>query len=106
MRAVFALLALLPAGGCAVPIFGRTLPDMLYSATLNQDCSIVYLDAGAPYCRERAPPTLPPKICTRSLGVPDCWVNPQDLLGSVKPIADDPFKPTAAQIRAAASWWP
>lgn len=78
MRAAFFLVLALLTGGCAVSIFAATYPD---------------------------PPKLPPRICTPSLGVPDCWTNPQ-VLGEVRPLADNPFHSTAAQTGYRAGLWP
>jgi hypothetical protein len=41
-------------------------------------------------------PPGPPRFCTRSLGTPDCWSNPEALSGNRTPIADTPAL-TAAQ---------
>lgn len=77
MRAAIALIFALLTAGCGVPIFARSFPN---------------------------PPKLPPRICTPSLGVPDCWTNPQ-VLGDVRPLVDNPFHPTAAQISFSAGLW-
>ena len=55
-----------------VPVAGRTLPDLIYSARTGRDCSMVRVEQGKSWCREPEPPAAPP-FCTRSLGTPDCW---------------------------------
>jgi len=98
------------AGGCvetaatvagaslaAVPLIGRTLPDVVVSALTGQDCSLVRLDAGKDYCApEEALPTTP-LVCTRSLGIVDCWHNPKDLGAPYTEVADGPRSLTPAQ---------
>ena len=83
--------------GCAVPPFGRSLPDMLVSAARGQDCSIVRLEQGKSYCRPADPPPAPQPFCTRSLAVVDCWSNPQALTGPRIPVADGPSALTPTQ---------
>lgn len=117
-----ALLALLASlGGCAhwaeptgalvaadvvsVVVFGRGIVDIGVSAISGRDCSIVRLDRGLTYC---APRDLPPDhgpFCTRSLGVVDCWSNPEALPESQRQVADGPAL-TAAQERYRSAPWP
>jgi hypothetical protein len=100
-RRIF-LLALLvpccgPLAGCAVPPFGRSVPDMLVSAARGQDCSIVRMEQGKSYCRPPDPPPEPQPFCTRSLATVDCWINPQALTGPRVPVADGPAALTPEQ---------
>ena len=80
----------------AIPIFHRTPLDMAWSAATGRDCSIVNLDKGERYCRERDPAPDPPVFCTRSLGIPDCWADPKRLPNAPKEIADGPRTPARA----------
>ena len=58
-----------------VPIFGRTLPDMVYSAAAGRDCSMVRVEQGKTWCREAGAEPKPQPFCTRSLGTVDCWIS-------------------------------
>ena len=89
----------------AVPLFGRSLPDMLYSGISGQDCSVVRLEQGKSYCRPQDPPFEPPRICTRSLGTVDCWINPEALSSPARPLADAQ-PPTAEQEAYRVRRWP
>jgi hypothetical protein len=80
--------ALLGASMATVPVFGRTLPDMVYSAMTGQDCSAVRLEQGKSYCRAADPPPAPPLVCSNSLGVADCWANPNAFPTPPRPLAD------------------
>lgn len=97
--------ALAAASAPAVPVFGRSLPDMLYSAVTGRDCSIVRLEQGKSYCRQAEPPVAPPLVCTRSLGVVDCWSNPEAFAPVARTIADAP-QPTAEQEAYRTRSWP
>lgn len=101
-------LAALTAGGSflTVPVFGRSLPDMVVSAIRDQDCSIVRLEQGKSYCRPTDPPPEVPRLCTRSLASVDCWVNPQELTGAVLSVADGPSTLTPAQEAYRTRGWP
>ncbi len=106
-----------PAGGCAaaavlggvegasVAVFGRDVVDIGVSAITGRDCSVVRLDRQQPYCA--APETLPaaPPFCTRTLGVVQCWSNPQDLSAVVHEVADVPAA-TPEQARQITARWP
>jgi hypothetical protein len=72
----------------SVMLFQRTLVDIAYSAASGQDCSLVRLDRGLAYCRPPDPQETPALTCTRSLGVPDCWTNPEALTGNTRRIED------------------
>ena len=72
--------ALLGANIAAIPVFHRDLFDLVWSTISGRDCSIVRLDRNQTYCK---PPELPPpapEYCTRSLGVVDCWAEPDAAL--------------------------
>ncbi len=66
-------LLLLPLAllGCAA-----AKPDSLVSAAIRQDCSVLNLDRGLPYCRNVPAAPEPPPFCTRSRGSVDCWRQP------------------------------
>ena len=57
----------------AVPLFGRTVPDLAISAMGGQDCSLVRVEKGQSYCRHEEPPPAPPVFCARSLANVDCY---------------------------------
>ncbi len=110
MLRLLALLLPLLAGGCvetaatavgvsvaAVPLIGRTLPDVVVSAVAGADCSLVRLDAGKSYCAPEEKPPVAPLVCTRSLGIVDCWHNPKDLGVAYTEVADGPRTLTPAQ---------
>ncbi len=91
----------------AIPVFHRSLPDIVVSALSGQDCSVVRLDQGKTWCREIAPPPQPPPFCTRSLGVVDCWANPQALTDQPpRGVADGPLALTPAQEANRTRPWP
>lgn len=97
--------AFVAASAAAVPVFGRSVPDMLYSGLTGRDCSMIRLEQGKSYCRPIEPPPEVPIVCTRSLGVPDCWANPEALGPDVHAIADAP-KPTPEQEAYRTRGWP
>ena len=80
-----------------VPLIGRTLPDAVISTVAGKDCSLVRLDAGKSYCAPEEKPPEQPVVCTRSLGVVDCWRNPKDLGTAYTEVADGPRALTPAQ---------
>jgi hypothetical protein len=81
----------------AVPLIGRTLPDVAVSAVTGKDCSLVRLDAGKTYCADEEKAPEQQVVCTRSLGVVDCWRNPKDLGVAYTEVADGPRALTPAQ---------
>jgi hypothetical protein len=91
--------AMVILSGASLPVFHRTPVDMLVSAASGRDCSIVNLDRGDRYCRASELPPERPLFCTRSLGVPDCWENPERLTNNPREIADGPRALTAEQNR-------
>jgi hypothetical protein len=101
-----------PAGAAAVniaavPVFGRTLPDLAVSAVMGRDCSPVHVAQGKPYCTPREPPPPKQPYCTRSLGVVDCWADPADLGRPPPPqVADGPQGLTPEQQRNRTARWP
>jgi hypothetical protein len=119
MRWVLPLL-LLTVPGCAetsgavaassaltVPVFGRGLGDLVYSGITGRNCSVVRLDEGKSYCKPTDPPPAPPTFCTRSLGVVDCWSNPDELNGQpVRGVADGPTTLTPEQEANRTARWP
>ncbi len=119
-----ALLAVLAMSGCGVPwaeptgaylgaevasvtIFGRGIGDLAYSAITGHDCSVVRLEQGQTYCKPQEPPPAPPPLCTRSLGLVDCWSNPAGLNGPLpRGLADGPNTLTPAQESDRTARWP
>lgn len=89
----------------SVATLGRTPPDALYSLASGRDCSLVRMERGESYCRPEEPPWEEAPICTRSLGVVDCWRNPEAFGAKLTPVADGP-KPTAEQEAYRLRRWP
>jgi hypothetical protein len=115
LRLGLGLVVPLLLAGCvadvAVAVVGIEIPqrspgDMVVSAITGRDCSVVHLDKREPYCRpmERAPE--PPKFCTRSLGVVDCWAVPADVPNSPRGVADGPRWLTPEQEARRTMRWP
>jgi hypothetical protein len=98
--------ALAGIDAAAVAVLGRDVVDIAVSAGTGRDCSVVRLDRGQSYCRpiEAAPPR--PTFCTRSLGVVDCWANPDALPGPVRGVADGPSALTQEQEARRTRRWP
>jgi hypothetical protein len=61
------------ANVAAVPVFGRTLPDLAVSAVTGRDCSMVHVEQYRPWCTPAVASPPPAPFCTRSLGTVDCW---------------------------------
>ena len=89
----------------SVVVFGRGVADLAISGISGRDCSIVRLDRGLSYCAPQDRPPDPGPFCTRSLGVVDCWSNPEALPGLPHEVADGPA-PSAAQERYRRAPWP
>lgn len=119
MRAAFLPLLLLtacdPAGRlaftavnvAALPVFGRTVPDLVVSGVSGRDCSMVRVERGLGYCREAEPPPAPPAFCTRSLGIVDCWAGPEaQPLPARRGLADGPTTLTPEQEAHRTRGWP
>lgn len=123
LRALAAGAAALALGGCgngigeatgvaalataaSVAVFGRAVPDLVYSGISGKDCSVVRLEQGKPYCRpiEALPPI--PRFCTHSLGTVDCWANPEALPADTPQVADGPTTLTPAQEANRTRRWP
>lgn len=68
------------------------------------DCSLVRMQMGRPFCNTGEPPPERPPFCTRSLGVVDCWANPEALPGPPREVADGPrtLTPTQERLRVGA----
>jgi hypothetical protein len=90
----------------SVPALHRTPVDALVSVVTGRDCSVVRLDAGKTYCKPPPTPLETPEFCTRSLGVPDCWVDPEDLPDHPREIADGPRTLTKEQMAHQMGRWP
>ena len=117
---LFALLALAGAtSGCldiaatvvgvsvaAVPLIGRTLPDVIVSGISGKDCSLVRLDAGKSDCAPQELAPARPVVCTRSLGTVDCWRNPEALGAAYTEVADGARGLTPAQEANRTRRWP
>lgn len=97
--------ALAAADLASVVVFGRGIADIGASAISGRDCSIVRLDRGLPYYAPIDPAPDSGPFCTRSLGVVDCWINPEALPMPQQPVADTPA-PTAAQEQYRHARWP
>ena len=97
--------ALLVADTASVVVFGRGIVDLGVSAVSGRDCSVVRLDRGLTYCAPRDTGPVRGPVCTRSLGVVDCWSNPEALPAGVREVADGPA-PTEAQERYRRAPWP
>jgi len=74
----------------ALPVFGRSTGDLVYSAVSGRDCSVVRLEQGKTYCRPREAPPPPAPFCTRSLGRVDCWAYPWTLPDQPMPVGGTP----------------
>ena len=85
-------LVLLPLAllGCAA-----AKPDNLLSAVMQQECSMLNLDRGLPYCRLVPAAPEPPPFCTRSRGAVDCWRQPPVASPPYRGLADTPAGPPA-----------
>jgi hypothetical protein len=84
-------------GAAAIPVIGRSPVDAVVSTVAGRDCSVVRLDAGKTYCAAEEAAPAAPVVCTRSLGVVDCWKNPKDLGARYTEVADGPRGLTPAQ---------
>jgi hypothetical protein len=120
IRMLPALLALAGLAGCgtwaapvaavgvasfgAVPLIQRTSTDAVVSLVTGRDCSVVRLDKQESYCKEREMPR-PQPYCTRSLGVVDCWIDPQAIPQTPPPVADAPDLTAAQEKYRRASWF-
>ncbi len=87
-----------------VPVFGRGLGDLAYSAISGRDCSVVRLEQGRSYCVPRDGPPPPPVFCTRSLGAVDCWAYPATLPDHPTPVADTPGLTPEQDANRLARW--
>jgi len=90
-----------------VPVFGRTLPDLLVSGATGRDCSMVRVEQGKTYCRDPEPPPPPQPFCTRSLGTVDCWAGAAAQPEPVRSgLADGPTTLTPEQEAHRTRGWP
>lgn len=95
------------ANAASVAVFGRAVPDLVYSGATGRDCSVVRLEEGKTYCKPVEPPPAPPTLCTHSLGVVDCWSNPEALNDApVRGVADGPTTLTPEQEANRTATWP
>lgn len=83
--------ALLAAAGSTTSLtMTRKLPpDHLASVMLGAECSVVTLEEHGYYCKPRRADVLdaqPPLYCYRTLGVPDCYAEPDPYDSRVQPI--------------------
>jgi predicted NAD/FAD-dependent oxidoreductase len=93
------------AEAASVTVFGRGIADIGVSAVTGRDCSTVRLDRGQSYCAPREVLPAVPVVCTRSLASVKCWVNPEALSATARPLADAPAL-TPAQTRQINTRWP
>lgn len=96
--------AFFAANAASVVVFQRSLPDILFSFVTGKDCSIVRLDQGKTYCAV-AEQARPQPFCTRSLGVVDCWADPQSLPAPYREVGDAPA-PLPVQEQWQRARWP
>ena len=90
-----------------VPVFGRTLPDLLVSGATGRDCSLVRVEQGKTYCRGEEPPPAPQPFCTRSLGTVDCWTSAETQPAPLRRgVADGPTHLTPEQEAHRTRGWP
>jgi hypothetical protein len=89
--------ALAAANAASVVVFQRGIPDIVISAVSGKDCSVVHLEQGKDYCTAPEAAPSPPPYCTRSLGVVDCWSNPEALVNRPREVADGARALTPAQ---------
>ena len=94
------------ANAGSVVTFGRDPADLVVSLLSGRDCSIVRLAQAQSYCKPIEPPPMPPRYCTRSLGVADCWDKPNPFGTYQQSVADGPAELTAAQERNRTARWP
>jgi hypothetical protein len=95
------------ANVASVTVFGRAVPDLVYSGATGRDCSVVRLEQNKTYCKAVEPPPAAPPFCTRSLGTVDCWSNPEALNDSpVRGVADGPSTLTPEQEADRTAKWP
>jgi len=90
----------------SIAVIGRSPVDAVISAVSGKDCSVVRLDQGKSYCRPTEPPPEPPPYCSRSLGVVDCWSEPDKLPDHPPEVADGPRTLTPAQDANRTRGWP
>ena len=81
----------------SVAVFGRGTVDLAYSAVSGRDCSIVRLDEGKSWCTPKEDKPAPPRFCTRTLGTPECFADPQNLPDHPAQLADGPTGLTKLQ---------
>jgi len=95
------------ANVAAVPLFGRTVPDVVISAMGGKDCSMVRVEKGQSYCRHEEPPPAPPVFCARSLANVDCYVSAETQPLPVRVgVADGPKVLTPEQEAYRTRGWP
>lgn len=90
----------------SIAIIQRSPFDAVYSVLSGRDCSIVRLDAGKSYCKPIEPPPEPQPYCTRSLGVVDCWANPEKDPNIARQVGDIPHGLTKEQEADRVKGWP
>jgi len=91
----------------AVAVFGRTLPDLIYSGLSGRDCSMVRVEQGRSWCREVEPAPVAPPFCTRSLGTIDCWASEASQpIPARRGVADGPQRLTDRQELHRLRGWP
>jgi hypothetical protein len=67
------------------------------------DCSVT---KGERHCHPMVKAPEPQPFCTRSLGVPDCWVDPSKLPNNPRELADGPRALTPEQEANSKKWFP
>ena len=90
----------------SIAVLHRSPFDAAYSAISGKDCSVVRLDQGKSYCRPVEPPPESQPYCTRSLGVADCWREPDRLPNRPPELTAGPRELTPLQEADRTRSWP
>jgi len=91
--------------GVSLVTMQRGVGDTVVSLLTGEDCSYVRLAKGQTYCASDPPPPVQP-ICTRSVGMVDCWTTPRVATPAYRNVRDGPYELTAEQERNRTSRWP
>ena len=95
--------AIAGAGLASVAVIQRTPGDLVASVVTGRDCSLVRLDKQQSYCK---PPETTPRTpyCTHSLGVVDCWIDPQNIALTPRQVEDSPALTALQEQDRRRSW--
>lgn len=89
----------------SIAVIGRSPADAVYSIVSGRDCSIVRLEQNKSYCKPIEPPPSPQPYCTRSLGVVDCWADPEKMPNLPPQVGDIPHGLTPEQEADRVKGW-